>query len=194
MSTVFEEEYLRFEFDDAWTVVKYDDTAEYARIRAQTEAKGVDFVGLVAAGSSRFVIHLIEVKDFRGHSIENAPRIRGGELALHVAQKMRDTVAGLIGARRTSGELQPWERFAGALRRRRDEVRVVLWLERDRVPSRGAVSRRHFRRMRRKTELSVLAGTLKARSRWLTARTLVVDQDTGLEGVTATNLPGAGRT
>jgi len=194
MSTTLDVEHLRFEFDDAWTVVKYDDTAEYACIRDQTEAKGVDLVGLIAAASTRFVIYLIEVKDFRGHRIENTPRIRGGELALKVAQKVRDTVAGVIGARRTSGEVQPWKRFTGALRRRRDEVRVVLWLERDRPPSRGGVSRRRYHRMRSKTELSVLADTLKARSGWLTARTLVVDQDTGLEGVTATNLPGAGRT
>ena len=76
MSTIFDEGYLRFEFDDAWTVVKYDETAEYARIRNQTEAKGVDFVGLIAAGRSRFLIYLIEVKDFRGHRIENATRIR----------------------------------------------------------------------------------------------------------------------
>lgn len=194
MSTTLDEGSLRFEFNDAWTVVKYDDTAEYAGVRKQTEAKGVDFVALIPAAGRRFVIYLIEVKDFRGHRIENAPRIRGGELALEVAQKVRDTVAGVIGACRTSSEVQPWERFAGVLRRTRDEVRVVLWLERDRPPSRGAMSRRDFRRMRRKTELSVLADTLKARSRWLAAKTLVVDQDTGLEGVTATNLPGAGRT
>ena len=194
MSTTLDEGRLRFEFDDAWTVVKYDDTVEYAHIRDQTEAKGVDFVGLIAAGSSRFVIHLIEVKDFRGHRIENAPRIRDGKLALEVAQKVRDTVAGLIGACRTSGEAQPWQRFAGALHRRRDEVRVVLWLELDRPPTRGAVSQRTFRRMKGKTDLSVLTASLKKGSRWLTARTLVVDQDIGLEGVTATNLPGAGHT
>ena len=194
MTTTFNEESLRFEFDDAWTVVKYVETPEYARIRNQTEAKGVDFVGLFAAGSSRFVIHLIEDKDFRGHRIENATRIRGGKLALEVAQKMRDTVAGMIGARRTSAETQPWERFAGALRRRRHEVKVVLWLERDRPPNRGATSQRDFRRMRRKTDLSVLTADLKKRSRWLGAMTLVVDQDSGLEGVTATNLPGTPRT
>ena len=194
MSTTLDEGHLRFEFDDAWTVVKYDDTVEYAHIRDQTEAKGVDFVGLIAAGSSRFVIHLIEVKDFRGHRIENAPRIRDGELALEVAQKVRDTVAGVIGACRTSGEVQPWQRFAGALRRRRDEVKVVLWLEQDHPRTRRTVSRQQYRRMREKNGLSVLAAGLKAKLRWLTARAFVVDQETGLGGVAASNLPGAGCT
>lgn len=193
MNTTFVEGYLQFEFADAWTVVKYDETAEYARIRNQTEAKGVDFVGLVVPSVSRFVIQLIEVKDFRGHRIENAPRIRSSELALEVAQKVRDTVAGVVGASRTSTDVQRWQRFAGALRRKRDGVRVVLWVEQDRPHNNGTVSRRS-RQMRGKTELSVLAGMLKAKTRWLSAKIFVVDQGTGLEGVTTTNLPGAGRT
>lgn len=194
MSTTCYVENLRFKFDDAWTVVKYDETVEYERIRDQTEAKGVDFVGLTAAGNSRFVIHLIEVKDFRGHRIENAPRIRAGKLVLEVAQKVRDTVAGVIGACRTSDEAQHWRHFARALRRGRDEVRVVLWLEQDRPHSRGDVSGQHHRRKRDKNGLSVLTALLKRRLRWLTVRTFVVDQGTGLQGVTASNLPGAGRT
>ena len=59
-------------------------------------SKGTDFVGL----HPDYGLLLLEVKDFRGHRIENRQRLRSGELAIEVACKARDTIAALVGAAR----------------------------------------------------------------------------------------------
>ena len=92
MPETFEEGHLRFRFDDSWYAIKYDEHPDYReRIERLDGTKAVDFVA-VHRDSQLF---LIEVKDFRGHRIENQPRLREGELAIEVGQKVRDTVAGI---------------------------------------------------------------------------------------------------
>jgi hypothetical protein len=118
---------LTFSFPDEWEVVKYDDTNFYRKkVDKCKETKAVDILAL-----SDSSLWIIEVKDFRGHRIENKDRIVNHELAEEVAQKVRDTVSGLYGAYRSSAEQLSCfctHMFPNNDRR----IQVILFLEEDR--------------------------------------------------------------
>lgn len=182
MAVTIDEENLRFRFDNRWAVIKYDDHRDYVeRIRQLPETKAVDFVAVL---DERF-LYFIEVKDFRGHRIENRDRVLGDGLAIEVAQKVRDTIAGIVAAHHC-GNIEEWKRFIECLTRCDTPVRVVLWLEDDLPPD---------PRGRRQNHDSVRTDRLKQRFHWLTRQVIVASTKTGspLSGVTVTNLPGAGR-
>ena len=176
------EKLLRFRFDDTWVVIKYDDHRDYVeRIRHLPETKGVDFVAVL----DERLLYFIEAKDFRGHRIENRARVKDGELAIEVAQKVRDTIAGIVAAHHR-GSTEEWSRFIECLTNSVNPVRVLLWLEDDLPP--GPRGRRH-------NHASVVTDRLKQHLSWLTPRVFVAGLTIGspLSGVTVTNLPGAGR-
>jgi hypothetical protein len=178
--TLIEEEFLRFEFGDDWHVIKYDEHADYAdRIRHLPDTKAVDFAAIYSART----LFLVEVKDFRGHRIENRDRIRVGELADEVGQKVRDTIAGIVAAHHR-GNAKTWEKFTRCLTSTEPPVRVLLWLEDDLPPG---------PRGRRQNGASVMTDALKRQLRWLTTKVLVTNIALGApDGITVTNLPGAG--
>ena len=93
----FDEERQRFTFDDQlWIVVKYDQCADYLKkIAKLPETKGVDFIGRLRQADG--ILYWIEAKDFRGYRIQNKRRLSDGELAIEVAQKLRDSIAGVVG-------------------------------------------------------------------------------------------------
>lgn len=125
MPGAFAEEHLRFVFDDAWSVVKYDDHRDYReRIERLEGTKAVDFVAVYA----NEVLYLIEVKDFRGYRIKNRLRIRDAELAVEVGQKVRDTSAGIVAANHR-GNTTDWGKTVRRLAVNATPVRVLLWLE-----------------------------------------------------------------
>jgi hypothetical protein len=181
VSKVFEEGRLRFEFDDSWFVVKYDNHPDYRKIERLDGTKAVDFIAI----NRDSVLFLIEVKDIRGHRIENRDRLRTAELAIEVGQKVRDTLAGIVGAHHR-GKREAWERVVVRLTSQEPSVRVLLWLEQD-LPSKPTG--------RRSNEFSLLINALKGRLDWLTSKVLVASQSVGSapEGMKVTNLPGAGR-
>ncbi|QEH32540.1 hypothetical protein OJF2_10170 [Aquisphaera giovannonii] len=182
MPTVIEERFLRFEFSDDWLAVKYDDHPDYReRIGGLRETKAIDLVATFRR--NRHTLHFIEVKDFRGHRIENRERIRDGELAVEVAQKVRDTIAGIIAAHHR-GKAETWGPHAQCLVTPDRPVKVVLWLEED-LP--------HIPPGRPQNRASVLTDALKRELRWLTTKVLVLNIASGsLDGLGVTNLPGAG--
>jgi hypothetical protein len=172
----FDEEALHFEFDDTWQVVQYDAEPIFQQgIKKVQGTHDVDFVAL-RAGKQLF---LIEVKDFRGYRIQNKKRISNGELADLVAQKVRDTVAALVGARRCRPDDETWRQLARALEPVH-EIRVVLWLEED--PPSGK------RDIRADSRLSILRKDIEKRLSWLDVRAVVESRSTGLPGVTVTGL------
>ncbi len=177
----FEEGNLSFEFADSWQVVKYDEQPDYQSMaRGLRGTKGVDFVGV----RSESMLFLIEVKDLRGHRIQNKERLLGGELADEIGQKVRDTVAGIVGFRRTSSVRETWRLFSECLADVSAPVKVVVWLERD-TPN-------HWRQ-RRKVRRSVATNVFKKRVKWLTSRVIVCSMDADhLPEVDINNLPGAG--
>ena len=108
---------LRFATD--CRVAKYDEWA-YFRRQFQSVAggcKGVDAIAIDGHGR----LWLIEVKDYRLH-----PRTKGGELAMEVAVKVRDSLAGLAGARLRANVATEQDLAAAALGAK--DVRVLLLL------------------------------------------------------------------
>ncbi len=189
MATPRDVENQRFEFGDQWsTAFKYDDTAFYRReaIKLQGDvdgvpqcSKAVDVVGLHELSG----LLILEAKDFRGHRIDNKPRIES-KVAVEVAIKVRDTIAALVGASRKPVDEFPSEVLVAALQRGRD-VTVVLWLEDDAF--------RHADRA--KQMLSALNGVLKSKLAWLKVRTFVLSSNVAnrLPDLVVSNLPGAGQ-
>jgi hypothetical protein len=186
MGHVFMEGRLEFRFGDGWTVEKYDGHPDYRNgIQKLQGSNAVDFAGLRDAS-----IYFIEVKDFRGYRIENKQRMSDGALAQEVAEKVRDSIAGIIGASHVSGQCNTWVPFVSAFAKRKVEIRVVLWLEEDRYTPSPVMHKR------RQTGASVLMQLLKNSTRWLTSHVLVVSQLKGrqeLPGLSVKNLPAAGQ-
>lgn len=95
------EEDLDFTFDPGWAVCRHWDT-EAVRLalgRQVPGSKGVDIIGVRGDPGA---IYLIEVKDYRTSEDRGTTREKfadgGAQLAVIVAAKARDTVAGLLGA------------------------------------------------------------------------------------------------
>lgn len=93
-------------------------------------------------------MYFIEVKDFRDHRIESKIRFLKGKLpecqliagecqllqgelplSIELAQKVRDSLACIISAYRTSSEPEHWMPYAKLLGDMKREIRVILWLE-----------------------------------------------------------------
>ncbi len=166
MSTVVDEGRLRFTFGDGWIVEKYDGHREYRNgIGKLPGSKAVD---VVASNPGQGLL-LIEVKDFRDHRIENKLRV-GEDLATELGQKVRDSVAGMVGALRNSSEPGQWQPHVGHLVDRNRDVRVLLWLEEDR-PYPSAVEERNH-----KARQASLVKEIKKACRWLTPRAFVVSR------------------
>lgn len=153
---------LRFVFDDGWSVLKWDEHRAYVDgLQPHQNTKAVDFLGLHLQTTPWF----IEVKDPRGHRIEYKPQLADGSLLKAVAEKVRDTIAGLVWAHQRvpfgRAELMPYVR---ALFQREPAARafVVLWLEQD--------------RLLRADEASALQDALKRELSWLKPKVLVVNR------------------
>lgn len=129
--SIIKEGNLTFQFPSDWQVCKYDGENHfyYNQVCQCQGTKAVDILAL--SGPQLF---MIEAKDFRGDRIKNKERLNKGELIIEVAQKVRDTFAGLYGAYRCfNEELQPFchRLFTGKYQ----PVKVVLLLEEDIPPS-----------------------------------------------------------
>jgi hypothetical protein len=180
MSDPWVEGFLSFHFDDTWHAVKWDNHDAYRSGVERIGKRAVDFCGLRSGD-----LFLIEVKDFRGHRIQNKDRLTGGEeedLATEVAHKVCDTVAGLVGACRTRvTEEDTFRPFGDGLASTKADVRVILWLEAD--PALYAATR------------ATLADRLKKKLRWLTYKVTVASTREAVQppGLTVANRKGAGQ-
>jgi hypothetical protein len=189
---------IRFDFDDSWQVEKWDDSSWYRRgiqllqgeltedvqgeLRRRSEGtKAVDLLGL-----REDVPYLIEVKDFRGFSIENKQR-QLRELPLEIGLKARDTIAGVAGLVSLGNPPELPERWLRAVRDDNRSIHVMAWVAED-LARPGELA--HKRAAREQERLS----TLKQRLAWFTRRVWVSDSlISSMDwGVTATSLQGAG--
>jgi hypothetical protein len=193
--TSIDEGGLRFDFGDKWRVAKWDGCRTYAdgikklngelteTTGRRTEGtKAVDFVGVHDEQ-----LYLCEVKDFRGYGIENRGR-QIDELPLEVGLKVRDTLAGLVGAYASESK-PPWlEDFGKVLMKGRRQIHVVAWIAEDPVRPNETRHKRNVRNSERGQQV-------KKRLAWLTRNVLVEDplRSTVVPDVTVTSLPGAGR-
>lgn len=162
MTTIIEGA-IQFEFADEWAVLKFDEETAYTNwIEKLDETKAIDILGL----HENTVLYLIEIKDFRGHRIQNERRLISGELAIEVGQKVKDSVACIIGAGRNPSHAEKWSTYKQALCDDRVSLCVILWLEFD--PP-------YHRSKRKKVNASVESNQLKKKLRWLTSRVFVTN-------------------
>lgn len=189
-------ENIRFEFGESWILAeKWDasrafkegieklnaewidkDTGELVRVGT----KAVDIVGVREDG-----LYLIEVKDFRGYPIETKWR-QTLELPVTIACKVRDTIAGLIGAGKLGAG--PWvERCARLLIEREPRVYVIAWIADPDLRAAEPIGKR-------KAWQETRSDQLKQRLSWLTPYVTVTSPfDSRVKDVVAKNLPGAGQ-
>ncbi|KYF84047.1 hypothetical protein BE20_28340 [Sorangium cellulosum] len=189
-------ERIRFEFGESWTLAEKwdesraflsgigklqgewtdDDTGALARVGT----KAVDIVGV-----REDRLYLIEVKDYRGYPIETKKR-QPHELPIAIACKVRDTVAGLVGAGRQRAE--PWvESCARLLVERKARVHVIAWIADPELRAAEPIKKREIWQKER-------SDRLRQRLSWLTPYVTVASPFDGRVGdVTAQSLPGAGQ-
>jgi hypothetical protein len=166
---ILEESRLRFNFDDTrWShLLKYDESKDYKNLcEAIEDTKAVDFIGIL----NREVLSLIEVKNFRGYRIENIPR--SSELDLEIAQKVRDTLAGIVGgARNSTHHKEIWKNYLQFLKDENRTLHIVLWLEEDTPP--------RLSPEKSKRQAIAKGGTINARLKkrlsWLNAKVIVAN-------------------
>lgn len=175
---IWEEQNLRFEFGKQWRVLKLDDHPDYRdRIAKLDGTKSVDFLGIF----NERVFYFIEVKDFRGHRIENKDRLQDGLLADEVGQKVRDSLACVISAHRNSAQQELWKKFVDLICNRQKDIKVIIWLEQD-LPAHPI--------QQRKVLASISSIKFKAKLAWLTRYVLVSSLDNNiLPDVKVVNLP-----
>lgn len=188
MAHVIVEGALELEFGDEWDLVlKWDECPSYREgIHRLGDCKAVD---VLALSRTRRQLLMIELKDFRGHRIENKERIKDGELFVEVGHKARDTVAGICGAARTGGDTDV-ARMAVELAAT-TPLTVVLWLEEDLHAQDAPVTHRQ----RGKSRLDTMRRALKERLRWLTARVMICSlesSDLQEHGIVVRRLPRGG--
>jgi len=159
----FRERYLRFSFGESWQVEKYDETDGCAKLQKAIDGtKAIDLVAIESTNSS--VLYLIEIKDFRRFSIAERQEVQSGDLVFEIAQKVRDTLPGLIGAWRTSSQSHVWKPYVERLLNPETEIRIVVWLELDPgSPNQNSRS------------LKTIGNELKKKLRWLTTKIIVVN-------------------
>jgi len=159
---------LSFTFDDhSWEdVIQYDSTTDYRNIKhAISGTKAVDFIGIF----KRDTLSLIEIKNFRRHRIENKTRVKDGELADELAQKVRDTLSGIMGGARNSTHMQStWKKYVRMLLEK--EVHIVCWVEEDRHANTS-----HTDLKRNKSSSSALNQVIKSKLSWLTTKVMVAN-------------------
>lgn len=160
---VWNEGKLRFSFSEQWQIIKLDQHPQYLQgIEKLDGTKAVDFVGLF----NQRDLYFIEVKDFRGYRIENKQRLRSGELAIEVGQKVRDSLACLIAGCRATQSENSWQTFAQRMVRKDTVIRVILWLEQD-LPFQQS-------QQAQKAQDVIFLKQIKAKVAWLTNRVSVV--------------------
>jgi hypothetical protein len=193
---VVEVERIRFAFGESWTVVeKWDDTRIFldgiCKLNGELHDEEPD--GARALGSTAVDIvgvrdgdlYLIEVKDYRGYPIETRKR-QLRDLPLVIGCKVRDTIAGLVGASRSRDD--HWvETCARLLVQRKRRVYVIAWIADPALRPAEPLQKREIWQKER-------SDRLKQRLAWLTPHVTVASPFDGPVGdVAAQNLAGAGQ-
>ncbi len=164
--TRIEEENLLFEFGERWNVFKFDEHHDYRQgIEKLNNTKAVDFLGIFDGSE----LYFVEVKDFRKYRIETKERLSGAQLAIEVAQKVKDSIACIVGAYHNSSEREHWRSYIRLLCASDSRIKVALWLEEDpSIP---------HHRSRQKARASIKTKVFQQKLSWLTKRVLVYGKD-----------------
>jgi hypothetical protein len=169
----FDEGRLRFAFDEQWKVIKWDDHAAHRKsMNALDKSKAIDFIGIYRNRQAFF----IEVKDYRHYERTNPEPLKGV-----VEAKVRNTVAGLVGAHRREEYKSECSPFLDAVCNK--ELNLVLWLE--------AARPEETLNAKSKIRLSMQLKREKPHVSWLNARLVtcqLADYERVLPGLRVTTL------
>jgi hypothetical protein len=111
---------LKFEFPNGWGVSKYDDWSYYRNqyIKIAPGIKAIDVLAL----EFKECCWLLEIKDYREHR-----RTKAIDLADEISEKIRNTLAALVGAQFQANDTM--EKTAAKQALRAANLKVVLHLE-----------------------------------------------------------------
>ena len=159
----FNESGLLFRFSDQWEVYQLDKEADYREkiCKKVPETKSIDFVGF---NESKNILLFIEVKSFRGYGDRtNIQRLTGenDDITVEVAQKVRDSLAAIIGSARHSTNLpDKWKKYIDHLNKEK-KLKVIAWVELD-VSTENLLKRANF-------NIGTRRNALRKRLTWLTS-------------------------
>lgn len=111
---------LQFTFPNHWLASKFDASSFHVR-QFQKVCGGAKAIDILAI-EPEVCVWKIEAKDYRRH-----PRTKAIDLATEIAEKVRDSAAGLVAARVNAND--PRERHIAEAALRCPRLRVVLYLE-----------------------------------------------------------------
>jgi len=157
----FIESGLKFSFESqSWIVFQYDNEKVYKDLsRTVEETKAVDFIGILENENLIF----FEVKSFRGYSsnqnVQHRLKKGGEDLCLEIAQKVSDTMAGLVSGRRNESESK-WLKCLDIISNRSKNIFIIAWVEQDR-------NQNHVVEKRNKSGNSFIQPTLRKKLKWL---------------------------
>lgn len=152
---------LEIRLNNEWVGSQWDDEDAFKEgIGRLKDTAALDLVAVRARDTAVY----IEVKDYRGHAVEHETELADATLSHWVARKVRDTLAGLVGALALTKPRTNWKDLALAPGIANNIV-VIFWVE---------CSPGWARKDASKALLSVLTNKLQRDLRWLTHKVFVV--------------------
>lgn len=159
----FNESGLLFRFNDQWEVYQLDIEPDYKEkiCRLVPETKSIDFIGF---NETQNILLFVEVKSFRGYGNRtNIQRLTGenDDITVEVAQKVRDSLATIVGgARHSTNLIDKWKKYVDHLNKGKI-LKVIAWVELD-ISTTNILRRTNVNINTRKKEL-------RKRLTWLTS-------------------------
>lgn len=159
----FNESGLLFRFSEQWEVYQLDKEADYREkiCKKVPETKSIDFIGF---NKNQNILLFVEVKSFRGYGNRtNKQRLTGenDDISVEVAQKVRDSLATIIGGARHSTNMpDKWKKYIEHLNNEKS-LKVIAWIELD-VSTTNLLKRANFK-------ISTKRNELRKRLTWLTS-------------------------
>ena len=160
--TIIREGDLEFSFGESWRVLKYDREGGYYRTRLSRQVENTKAMDLLCLRGNESLL-MLEVKDFRRGVPEKEKRTK---VPMIVAEKVRDTLAGVVGGSYTAEDPDRSE-FTDSYAKLSSPPRVIFFFEDLATPERRLPQRALNKR-------STLFAQLKGYLRWLTRDVAVV--------------------
>jgi len=175
----FEESKVKFTFsEENWWVIKFDEDKNYTKVRDTLEGtKGIDFLGIYNENT----LILIEVKNFRNHTLDASTRERlsndAEDLTTEIAQKVKDSIACITAAsRNTTHNQREWKKACNIISQNKS-LFIIAWVEIDPLSS----------PKKQKSNLLAPINRLKNKLKWLNPKVFIKnikDESVEFDGLT----------
>ena len=167
----FKESRLKFLFNERhWdSVIQFDEHIDYKNIKTKlTGTKGIDIPGIFQNS-----VYFIEINNFRDYRIKNKDKLNniGEELMIETAQKVRDSLACIISAKRNStNDKELWNNYLSKIIDNRKGIKVILCLETDNIFSKTNSIIQNNIRNRNFVNLAEYKSKLHSKLKWFIAK------------------------